>query len=104
LPRPLEDLRDDPADQDARQEQQGDGHQEGDAERDARESGHGVSIVAGNGAGMRDRNVDAGRHPEARLTSGKAVSAALLLAAVVFAAAAVFLWVVFSRACGGPSI
>ncbi len=42
--------------------------------------------------------------PEERLTSGKAVSAALLLAAVVFAALAVFLWVVFSRACGGPSI
>ena len=42
--------------------------------------------------------------PEERLSSGKAVSAALLLAAVLFAAAAVFLWVVFSRACGGPSI
>ncbi len=39
-----------------------------------------------------------------RLSSGKAVSAALLLAALVFAAAAVFLWVVFTRACGGPSI
>jgi hypothetical protein len=47
---------------------------------------------------------DPGKDPEARLTSGKAVSAALLLGAVVFAAAAVFLWVVFSRACGGPSI
>ena len=42
--------------------------------------------------------------PEARLTSGKAVSAALILGAVIFAAAAVFLWVLFSRACGGPSI
>jgi hypothetical protein len=47
---------------------------------------------------------DAGRGasqgPEERLSSGKAVSAALLLAAVVFAAAAVFLWIVLSRACG----
>jgi len=42
--------------------------------------------------------------PDERLTSGKAVFAALLLGAVVFAALAVFLWVVFSRACGGPSI
>ena len=47
---------------------------------------------------------ETGRDPEERLTSGKAVSAALLLAAVLFAAAAVFLWVVFSRACAGPSI
>jgi uncharacterized RDD family membrane protein YckC len=47
---------------------------------------------------------DTPREPEERLSSGKAVSAALILAAVVFAAAAVFLWVLFSRACGGPSI
>ncbi len=39
-----------------------------------------------------------------RLKSDKAVAAALLLAAVVFAGAGVFFWVVFTRACGGPSI
>jgi hypothetical protein len=42
--------------------------------------------------------------PEERLVSGKAVSAALMLAALLFVAAAVFLWVVFSRACAAPSI
>jgi hypothetical protein len=42
--------------------------------------------------------------PEERLKSGKAVAAALLLASVIFAAAAVFLWVLFARGCGGPSI
>ena len=52
---------------------------------------------------MTERPDSAG-DPEARLTSGKAVSAALLLAAVIFVAAAVFLWVLFSRACAGPSI
>ncbi|MEP6993500.1 MAG: hypothetical protein ABI968_03185 [Acidobacteriota bacterium] len=38
-----------------------------------------------------------------RLTSGKAVAAALLLAGVLLAAAAVFLFVVLQRACA-PSI
>ena len=37
---------------------------------------------------------------ESRLTSAKALKAMLLLAAVVLAAAAVFLWVVVSKACG----
>ena len=41
---------------------------------------------------------------EGRLTSGKAVAAGLLLAAVIFVAIAVFLWVVLSRACAAPSI
>ncbi len=36
---------------------------------------------------------------EQRLVSGKAVAAALLLAAVIFVAAAVFLWVLLSRGC-----
>jgi hypothetical protein len=48
--------------------------------------------------------VTPGEEPEERLKSGKAVAAALLLAAVVFAAGAVFLWVVFARGCGRPSI
>jgi len=43
-------------------------------------------------------------HPEERLKSGRAVAAALLLAAVIFAAAAIFLWVLFARGCGRPSI
>jgi hypothetical protein len=43
-------------------------------------------------------------HGDERLGSGKAVAAALLLAAVIFVGAAVFFWVVFTRACGGPSI
>jgi hypothetical protein len=63
-----------------------------------------MPIVAGNPSRMTEPRGNADREPEERLSSGKAVSAALLLAAVVFAAAAVFLWVVFSRACGGPSI
>jgi hypothetical protein len=37
---------------------------------------------------------------EQRLRSGKAVASVALLAALVLAAGAVFLWVVFSRACG----
>ena len=43
-------------------------------------------------------------HPDERLKSGKAVAAALLLASIVFAAAAVFLWVLFARGCARPSI
>ena len=39
------------------------------------------------------------REGEERLASPKAVKAALLLAGVVIAAALVFLWVVFTRAC-----
>ena len=50
------------------------------------------------------REPDSGKDAEGRLTSGKAVAAGLLLAAVIFAAFAVFLWVVLSRACRGPSI
>lgn len=42
--------------------------------------------------------------PEERLKSGKAVAAALLLAGVIFAAAAVFLWVLLARGCARPSI
>jgi hypothetical protein len=45
-------------------------------------------------------NTEPESDPEGRLSSGKAVSAALILAAVVFAAVAVFLWVVLSRGCG----
>jgi hypothetical protein len=37
---------------------------------------------------------------ESRLSSGKAVKSMLLLAGVVLAAAAVFLWVVLAKACG----
>jgi hypothetical protein len=37
--------------------------------------------------------------PEERLSSGKAVAAALLLAGVLVAAGMVFLWVVLSRGC-----
>ena len=42
------------------------------------------------------------RAPEddSRLSSPKAVKAMLLLAGVVAAGAAVFLWVVFAKACG----
>ena len=101
FPRPLEQSRYDPADENPGEDEQRHGNQEGDAEGEAGERGHGISIVAGNAAGMTDPDA---RDPEGRLSSGKAVSAALLLAAVVFAALAVFLWVVFSRACGGPSI
>jgi hypothetical protein len=49
---------------------------------------------------MTEPSGETGRDPEERLSSGKAVSAALLLAAIVFAAVAVFLWVVLSRGCG----
>jgi hypothetical protein len=38
---------------------------------------------------------------EERLRSGKAVAAVLLLAVVVLSAAAVALWVLFSRSCAG---
>jgi hypothetical protein len=38
-----------------------------------------------------------------RLNSRKAVVAVLILAGVVLLAAAVFLWVVLSRACSSPS-
>ncbi len=44
------------------------------------------------------------RESEERLGSPKAVAAALILAGVVIAAALVFVWVLFTRACGGPSI
>jgi len=44
------------------------------------------------------------REGEERLASPKAVAAALILAGVVVAAILVFLWVVFTRACSGPSI
>jgi hypothetical protein len=40
------------------------------------------------------------REGEERLGSPNAVAAALILAAVALAAVLVFLWVVFSRACG----
>lgn len=42
--------------------------------------------------------------PEERLKSGKAVAAALLLAGVILAATAVFLWVLLARGCARPSI
>jgi hypothetical protein len=38
---------------------------------------------------------------ESRLSSPKAFKSMLLLAGVVLAAAAVFLWVVLTKACGG---
>lgn len=91
MPRPLDELGQDPPEQDSRQDEQPHRHQKRDADRQTGERRHGVPPVTG-------RRLEGGG--EERLSSGKAVAAALLLAGVVGAAAILFLLVVLTRACG----
>ena len=84
-PRPLDELGQDPAEEDARDGQKAHREKEGGADGQAREGRHRVKPPD--------------RTEEERLGSGKAVAAALLLLGVLLAAAIVFLWVVFTRAC-----
>jgi hypothetical protein len=122
-PGPLDEGRKDPAEHDAREDEQAHGDQKREADREAREGGHEGRIigplswkaprfvVSGLWLLVRatptrnqkpvTRNLVTPRAPEddSRLSSGKAVKAMLLLAGVVVAAAAVFVWVVITKAC-----
>ena len=90
-PRPLDELRHHPTQEDPREHEQTDRQQKRHADREAGKSGHGTPSMTG-------RRLEG--DGEERLRSGKAVAAALLLAGVVGAASILFLWVVLTRACG----
>lgn len=88
--RALQEPGDDPADEGAGECQQRHREEKRDPDRHARDGRH-AAIMGPQSVKPQD--------DEARLKSGKAVAAALMLGGVLLIAAALFFWVVIERAC-----
>ena len=94
---PLEERREDPADQDAGEDSSATASEEGDADREAGEDGHGVSIVAADRARPATEATSRGSLPEERRADERQGGvAALLLAASFSPRRPSSLWVVFT--------